>query len=137
MTSKSILIVGLLGMLSAVILGAFGAHVIADLVSTRSMQTWNTAAEYQFYHALGLIGLALWSEQHRENAPIKRHTAISAIGFIVGLLLFCGSLYVLVLSGYSRLGLITPLGGLAFILGWGSWLIAVIKLKPTTSNKPG
>ncbi len=110
-------------MMLAVALGAFGAHGLQSIVSEQLLQTWKTAAQYQVYHALGLIGLGLWVEDKALNGWMRA----AAICFIAGILLFCASLYTLVLTGQSRFGIITPFGGLAFLIGWFSWMMAVIK----------
>ncbi len=110
-------------MMLAVALGAFGAHGLQSIVSEQLLQTWKTAAQYQVYHALGLIGLGLWVEHKALNGWMRA----AAICFITGILLFCASLYALVLTGQSRFGIITPFGGLAFLIGWFSWMMAVIK----------
>lgn len=128
MTPARFLMFGLVFMLSAVALGAFGAHGLADRVSARHLLTWKTAAEYQVYHALGLIGLALWSERREMTGWIR--TAGGSL--ITGIIVFSGSLYALVLTGNSQLGMITPLGGLAFITGWFCWFIAAFRSKDNT-----
>ena len=97
---------------SAVLLGAFGAHALKQTLSAHdSIQTWETAVRYQMWHALGLIVLSLISE---------RQTLPKMIGpcFVIGTLLFSGSLYGLALDGPNWLGPITPLGGLSLIAGW-------------------
>lgn len=108
-----LLFAALFGML-AVILGAFGAHGLEKLVDANSMQRFHTGVEYQFYHslALGLVGLL---EQQQARAGYRW----AGWAFIVGILLFSGSLYAYVLTGQAGFGMITPLGGLAFIFGWG------------------
>lgn len=99
--------------LSAVLLGAFGAHALKDtLTANDSTAIWETAVRYQMWHALALLLLSLISEQQQ----IPR---ITGICFIVGTLLFSGSLYGLALDGPRWLGPITPLGGLCLIIGWG------------------
>lgn len=115
-----LLIAALFGML-AVILGAFGAHGLEKLVDEKMLQRFHTGVEYQFYHsfALGLVGLLL---QPSSNAWYTK----AAYAFILGIMLFSGSLYIYVLTGITKFGLITPFGGLAFMVGWaclawGSW----------------
>lgn len=107
-------------MLLAVILGAFGAHAIKDSVSMLHLDTWQTATEYQFYHSLGLIGLGIWLE----NKKMTRLLRVCAVCMLLGILLFSGSLYALVLSANSSWGMVTPIGGLFFIVGWLSWIIS-------------
>lgn len=107
-------------------LGAFGAHALRESLDERAMQTYQTAVQYQFVHALALIGLGLWWMQaDRANAPLW----MSAPGwcFALGTLLFSGSLYALALTGVRALGAITPVGGLLFLAGWLLWAIAGVK----------
>lgn len=115
-----LLIAALFGML-AVILGAFGAHGLEKLLDEKMLQRFHTGVEYQFYHsfALGLVGLLL---QHSSHAWYAK----AAYAFIFGIILFSGSLYIYVLTGITKFGMITPFGGLAFMVGWaclawGSW----------------
>lgn len=98
--------------LAGVSLGAFGAHALdAQLQALDTKAVWETAVDYQMWHALALLVLA-WSP--------KASRRLSAVGacFGVGILLFSGSLYWLALEGPRWLGPITPIGGLLFIVGW-------------------
>lgn len=98
----------------AVALGAFGAHGLKGRVEADLLQVFETAARYHMYHALALILVGLAAQR----AP---GAAVTASGwcFTAGILLFSGSLYTMTLTGQRWLGAITPLGGLAFIAGWG------------------
>ncbi|GAA0916541.1 DUF423 domain-containing protein [Rothia nasimurium] len=96
---------------TAVILGAFGAHALRGLVDAQAMQPWHTAVQYHFWHTLALLAAALGLP-----AGGGRKTAI--VSFAVGIVLFCGSLYVLTLGAPRWVGIITPVGGIAFIAGW-------------------
>ena len=113
----SFIIIGAICAAVAVMLGAFGAHALKSKLDANMLAVFQTGVEYQFYHALGLlvIGLLLMSPQ----APAGTKTAGWLL--IAGIILFSGSLYALTLSGQRVLGMITPFGGLAFILGW-LWL---------------
>jgi uncharacterized membrane protein YgdD (TMEM256/DUF423 family) len=92
-----------------VVLGAYGAHGLN--APAERVATWNTAVLYHLVHGLALLALGI--------APrTGRLFAIAAASLSVGLLLFCGSLYLLVITGITGLGAITPLGGLAFVAGW-------------------
>jgi uncharacterized membrane protein YgdD (TMEM256/DUF423 family) len=108
--------------LLAVITGAFGAHALKTKLSSDMLATFEIAVRYQMYHALGLIAVAWASSQWSSQL-------ISAAGwlFVVGIVIFSGSLYILALSGIRWLGAMTPLGGLAFIVGWLCLLWAVIR----------
>jgi uncharacterized membrane protein YgdD (TMEM256/DUF423 family) len=106
-------IIALSGALS-VALGAFAAHGLQDSLSETYLQTFRTAVLYQFLHTIALLALVSLPD----SALNPRHQAWAAKSFLLGILLFSGSLYALVFTGISALGMITPLGGLAFILGW-------------------
>jgi uncharacterized membrane protein YgdD (TMEM256/DUF423 family) len=102
----------------AVSLGAFGAHGLAAvLASTGKAATFETAVSYHFYHSLGLLMLGVIAVQF----PNIKAFSQAAWFFIAGILIFSGTLYTLSLTGIAILGAITPLGGVAFILGW-IWL---------------
>ena len=105
----------------AVIFGAFGAHALEELlVSTGRLDTFETAVNYHFYHTLALLLIGILYRLY----PDKKRLAYSAIFFIVGILIFSGSLYILCLSQVTWLGAITPLGGLSFIIGWVMLLLS-------------
>jgi uncharacterized membrane protein YgdD (TMEM256/DUF423 family) len=116
MQTRFILIGALLAAL-AVALGAFGAHALkAMLLAAGRYETYQTAVQYHFYHALGLIALGALGQLFPE-----RRLAVAGWLMLLGCLLFSGSLYVLCFTGATWLGAVTPLGGLAFIGAWG-WL---------------
>ncbi|HEY7774545.1 MAG TPA: DUF423 domain-containing protein [Marinagarivorans sp.] len=98
----------------AVMLGAFGAHALKQSLSASALQTWHTAVQYHFIHVLALLALGVLLRFAGEAVAGK----VAGIAFMLGMLLFCGSLYWLALGGPRWLGPITPLGGLAFIVGW-------------------
>lgn len=102
----------------AVLSGAFGAHALKSVLDASLMQVYQTAANYHLAHALalGLVGLLLRQPGNAELA--QRWFRRAALLFLFGLLLFCGSLYALSLTGLRWLGMITPLGGVCFIVGW-------------------
>jgi uncharacterized membrane protein YgdD (TMEM256/DUF423 family) len=111
-----------LGALSAVIsvaAGAFGAHALRSRLGPDSLVVFETAARYQMFHALGLIAAA-WAASRWPGAWPSR----SGWLFVVGTVLFSGSLYGLALTGIRWLGAITPLGGMAFLLGWLSLAVS-------------
>lgn len=117
----------LLGAFS-VAMGAFAAHALKDLVSEYAIGIFETAVRYQFYHVFALIAVGVLYERFG-GAMLKW----SGRMFIIGTILFSGSLYALavvkgaVLPGFKWLGPITPLGGLCFILGWIFLFIALLK----------
>jgi uncharacterized membrane protein YgdD (TMEM256/DUF423 family) len=96
----------------AVGLGAFGAHALRARVDARMLEVFETAVRYQMYHALGLLGVAFLLSRQAPGA------GAAGWSFLVGMLIFCGSLYVMVLTGHRWLGAITPIGGVAFMIGW-------------------
>ena len=100
---------------AGVALGAFGAHALkSQLAATDTISTWDTAVHYHLLHAVVLLVIGLWSKINPDS------TALGASGVLifVGIVLFSGSLYGLALGGPRWLGPVTPLGGLAFIVGW-------------------
>ena len=105
----------------AVALGAFGAHGLKNLVAPEMIDTWEKAVRYQMYHALGILLLA-WAVTHWP--PQANLLTVGGWLFLAGVMLFSGSLYILVLSGIKWLGAITPLGGVAFVAGWLCMVIA-------------
>jgi uncharacterized membrane protein YgdD (TMEM256/DUF423 family) len=111
---KKFLILGSMNAFLAVVLGAFGAHVLKDRLTTDMLAVFQTGVQYQMYHAFALIVVALLSKQFSNSAAIGR----SGWFFLIGIVLFSGSLYALSLSGITILGAITPLGGIAFLIGW-------------------
>ena len=120
----------LLGALG-VILGAFGAHGLKELVPPETVNAFQTGVQYQMYHVFALLFIGvLW-----QNFPSK---LLKAAGncFLLGMLLFSGSLYLITIlkandiTGLGKLGIITPVGGLFFIAGWLLLFLALLKKSP-------
>jgi len=131
----------------AVVCGAFAAHgldtrlpkqyagqtriVAGETVpaARKYIADFKTASEYQMFHALGMIAAGLLAR----TRPAR---SLNAAGwcFLLGILLFSGSLYALVLSGVTKLGMITPIGGLLFIIGWGALAVASIRRMPNVGE---
>jgi uncharacterized membrane protein YgdD (TMEM256/DUF423 family) len=105
----------------SVILGAFAAHGLKARLDVASLSAFQTGVTYQFFHSLALCVLALWLRQLGRDVPSSDAAAIAGMAFLVGIVFFSGSLYSLSLGGPRWLGPITPLGGLAFIVGWASF----------------
>jgi uncharacterized membrane protein YgdD (TMEM256/DUF423 family) len=126
MNAKQILqLAGISGAL-AVGLGAFGAHSLeALLIQNGRLDTFQTAVNYHFYHTLALLGIGVLAIVK----PDWKGISFAAWSMVLGILIFSGSLYVLSLTGITWLGAITPLGGLAFILGWFSLVYLSFKNK--------
>ncbi len=118
-----LLVAALMGGL-AVVLGAFAAHGLRPVLSEPMLATFETGARYQMYHALA-IGLAAFAVRGRA----ARLANIAAALFLIGILLFSGSLFLLAFTGVTSLGMITPVGGLSFIAGWAALALAALKLE--------
>ena len=114
MTPRLVLAVGALLMAAGVALGAFGAHALKGRIAADALSIWQTAVHYHAWHALGLVATAALMFQ----LPDLRALPIGAGLFVVGIVLFSGSLYALALGAPSGIGMITPFGGVAFIAGW-------------------
>lgn len=99
---------------SGVALGAFGAHLLKDRLAPDLLLIFETGVRYQMYHALVLLGLALWCRQQPVSALLRR----AGLLFGLGILIFSGSLYLLVFTGVRSWGAVTPLGGLCLLVGW-------------------
>jgi uncharacterized membrane protein YgdD (TMEM256/DUF423 family) len=98
----------------AVAIGAFGAHGLKQKISEEMMAVYQTGVQYHFYHTLALLGVGILLQQFPHSLALK----VSGWGMLVGMLVFSGSLYLLVLSGTRWLGAITPIGGLALLVAW-------------------
>lgn len=103
--------------------GAFASHALKERLTERALEIFETGAKYQMYHALALLVVALLLTR-TEVATTALVSAGSA--FIVGIFLFCGSLYALSFTGIKLLGAVTPLGGVAFLVGWGCLVLAAL-----------
>ncbi|MEC9406957.1 MAG: DUF423 domain-containing protein [Pseudomonadota bacterium] len=122
MSNPWLMLAALFGFLG-VALGAFGAHALRARLSPDMLRVWETAVNYQFWHALALLGVGL--------LVLRTQSAwLTAAGslFALGLLLFSGSLYALALSGIRPLGAITPIGGVLLLGGWLCLLAASARL---------
>ena len=98
---------------TGVALGAFAAHGLKYRLSADYLAIFHTGVTYQLVHTLALLGVALLAT----HIP-GRIVTWAGISFVIGILLFSGSLYLLTLTGISKLGIITPFGGVAFLIGW-------------------
>ncbi|MEX1020995.1 MAG: DUF423 domain-containing protein [Litorilinea sp.] len=98
----------------AVAFGAFGAHALSDRLSASLLNTFEIGVRYQFYHALALIAVVVVLGRWPQSVA----AVWAGWLFVAGILIFSGSLYILVFSGIRWLGAITPIGGVAFIAGW-------------------
>jgi len=123
---KTIVICGVLLMLLAVILGAFGAHALSDLLERNDrLETFSTASQYHFYHALGLLIIGILMQSF-ESLKYKRMIFIFMLS---GTVIFCGALYILAIFNITWLGAIAPIGALLMLLSWGMLIVALCKLQ--------
>ncbi|SAI74864.1 membrane protein [Bordetella ansorpii] len=113
MNDRQLVALAAMNMIAAVGAGAFGAHGLRGVLSQDLMAVWQTGVLYHLVHALGLFAVALLLARY--GSPL-----LSTAGTVmfVGIVLFCGSLYVLALTGTRWLGAVTPLGGVAFLAAW-------------------
>lgn len=105
---------GSLMMFLAVALGAFGAHALKSRLSADMLAIFDTGVRYHFIHALALFVVA-WAAEKYPNALVNNAGWL----FVIGIIIFSGSLYVLSFTGVRAWGAVTPMGGLAFLIGWG------------------
>ncbi|HAB55702.1 MAG TPA: DUF423 domain-containing protein [Cellvibrionales bacterium] len=113
----------------AVMIGAFGAHALKARLTPELLNVYETGVQYHFWHSLALLAVGLLALQ----LPDSRALIASGITFIVGIILFSGSLYLLASTdirqlGFMPVGLITPFGGMSFIIGWLLLLISSFKI---------
>jgi uncharacterized membrane protein YgdD (TMEM256/DUF423 family) len=111
---KLFIILGSLNAFVGVALGAFGAHGLKTKVAPEMLTVWETAVQYHLVHALGLILVGILC-QLMPAASLLRPAGWL---LLAGIILFSGSLYALVLTGTKPIGIITPIGGVAFLIGW-------------------
>ena len=120
--NRSFFVLGTISAFIGVAAGAFGAHGLARLVSADRLSVFEVGVRYQMYHAFALIAVA-WA-QARWPSPLA---IAGGWLFVIGTVLFSGSLYLLSVSGARWLGAITPIGGLAFLAGWACLAWGVLK----------
>jgi uncharacterized membrane protein YgdD (TMEM256/DUF423 family) len=113
MAKLFITLASLSGML-AVMMGAFGAHALKSRLDDHALRIFETAVQYHFHHSFALLAVGVIALSQPQTILLKT----SGWLFVIGILVFSGSLYLLSLTGVRWLGAITPLGGLAFIGGW-------------------
>lgn len=111
---KRYTIIGSINAGLSVALGAFGAHVLKDMLTAERLATFETGVQYHMIHALALILIAILAERLGDKKKVQWAARL----IFTGIIIFSGSLYLLCLTGYTVLGAITPIGGVAFIAGW-------------------
>ena len=124
---RKILLWGIGFAITAVLLGAFGAHALKAILTPEKLQSFETGVRYQLIHALALIALSIYGQINKTNDFLNKGIGWAAHFFIIGAFLFSGSIYGLALLSVIHpswafvLGPVTPIGGLFFMLGWAIW----------------
>ena len=118
--SRTFIMLASINCFLAVALGAFGAHGLKSILSAEALQAYKTGVDYHFVHALGLMAIGILYSEYPNVLPA---------GWIMlaGIVLFSGSLYILSITGIKALGMITPVGGVCFMLAWCWLAISVYK----------
>lgn len=124
MNAKFFLVAGSLSGLLAVVFGAFGAHGLEKMVTPDTLTTFKTGVLYQFFHAFALIAAGILYHLFPKSKLFKT----AGLLFLLGIFIFSGSLYLYTLTGIKTFGMITPLGGLSFIIGWALLTVTLWKM---------
>ncbi|MBV5282277.1 MAG: DUF423 domain-containing protein [Paludibacter sp.] len=124
---KSILTIAAISGLLAVVLGAFGAHALKKMISPEMLEVYKTGVQYQFYHTFTLLAVGVLM-----HFNISKALKWSGYLFVLGILLFSGSLYVMTITGIKALGIITPFGGTVWI---AAWFLLMIHCRKLTNSK--
>ncbi|WP_456268983.1 DUF423 domain-containing protein [Kushneria sp. AK178] len=128
MSSRLFWLAAALSGLCVVVLGAWGAHGLADRLDAAALNAWHTGVRYQAWHTLAVMLILVW----RDVVALKGQRLVLAL-WSVGVVLFSGSLYVLALGGPALLGPVTPLGGLVMMTGWGVLGVTALRRRPESS----
>lgn len=116
-------VAGAINAFVSVAAGAFGAHGLRARVTPRMLEVFETGARYQMFHALGLLAVAWLASQRDASADAAGWAMLG------GIVLFSGSLYAMALTGVTKLGMVTPLGGVGFLVGWALFARAALALR--------
>src|SRR5690606_11315979 len=125
MTDRQLIIIAALTLLVGVGAGAFGAHGLKRIVTPDMLSVWQTAVLYQLVHGLGMLIIVALGARLGSSL-----LSLSAVTMFIGILIFSGSLYALVLTGTKWLGAITPIGGAAFLVAWAMVALAAYRASP-------
>ena len=125
--SKLFLILGSINAATAVSMGAFGAHFLKTKISEDMLSVFQTAVQYHFYHSLGLMIIGVLTISIKP----EKYLGIAGWMMFIGIILFSGSLYILSTTAIRWVGIITPFGGIAFIISWVFIAIALWKWSET------
>ena len=120
--SKSWVFTGAIFGFLSVALGAFGAHGLSKRLDERALAIFQTGVQYQMFHAVALVAMGVWSAS-QPDLSVK----LAGWAFTAGTLLFSGSLYVLALTDLKFFGMVTPVGGVLFLIGWAALAIKALK----------
>ena len=120
---KTYIIIGALLSALGIALGAFGSHSLKTKLNPEELVIYDIATRYLMYHAIGIISLGILAFNVPESV-----VEVPVILMLIGIVLFSGSLYLISIKGYTKLGVITPLGGTAFIVSWVLLAINIFKL---------
>jgi uncharacterized membrane protein YgdD (TMEM256/DUF423 family) len=123
MSARLILILATVSGFVTVALGAFGAHGLKGRIDPSLLTVFHTGVDYQGLHTLALLGCGLWALQRPGKGP-----GAAAWAFLAGILLFSGSLYLMAITGQRWLGAITPVGGVAFLVGWVTLTVTAARM---------
>ena len=110
-----------------VAIGAFGAHGVKALIAPEAMELWQTGVRYQMFHVVALLACAFFSTTGEANSRASHWLVVAACLFVLGIIFFSGSLYLLALTQKSWLGMCVPVGGVFFLLGWASLTISFFR----------
>ncbi|MED1601580.1 DUF423 domain-containing protein [Alkalihalophilus marmarensis] len=121
--AKLFILLGSIVMALSVAIGAFGAHGLEPRLSERMMKNYQTGVQYHMIHGIGLLIVGIVALKLTSSSMLNG----AGWSFLIGIILFSGSLYAMALTGITKLGAITPIGGLAFIVGWVLLGFAVVR----------
>ena len=122
-TASKFIAIGSVFAMLGVLLGAFGAHILKNQLTSGQISIYQTGVEYQMYHSFAILFVGLYQLQVQSSRLLHS----SAIAFMIGIILFSGSLYLLSMTGIRWIGVVTPIGGMAFIIGWLCLAMATVK----------
>ncbi|ADC49509.1 MULTISPECIES: DUF423 domain-containing protein [Alkalihalophilus] len=121
--AKLFILLGSIVMALSVAIGAFGAHGLEPRLSERMMKNYQTGVQYHMIHGIGLLIVGIVALKLTSSSMLNG----AGWSFLIGIILFSGSLYAMALTGITKLGAITPIGGLAFIVGWVLLGVAAVR----------
>ena len=124
---KTFLLLGAINTFLCIALGAFGAHGLKNILSSEMLTIFHTGVQYHLYHALGLLIIGLLLSNYAQSRLI----ALSGWLMLLGIVLFSVSLYLLSLTEINSFGMITPFGGVSFLIAWAVLIIAIWKENST------